>query len=477
MDRSALILSLLALLAIPAIISRLVWMNVLSFQVTIIVLVGVAVFGLLFYSDTSRWFLFLFGALTIMFGHRGVYLGTETYVMPFQIILWLLFASAIVYALTERQSEHVPLPPAMTWLTVWTVFTSGVFVATGQSPDAVVRGVSGIILGYPTFYVVRAYVNCWDRLRTMLSVLMLVSLLISVFGIFEYYFPQEAGSWFPWFFRPLTIVTAEGFERAAFSFWGYPAAASVVVWGVIIGYHWALGGYQPGWHYRLAFPTIIAGLIAVYISGQRTSWIGLGLGIAALGLFYGPRGWFSSAMIFLVILPQLPELFWERAQTIGIFATTGVPIDTSSMQRIARWNWGWQTMLANPFTGVGYGHWLTHNVFLEIGSSMGILPAALFLLLVIQAVIRLIRATLWNAVTSTRKAAQLFLALSITWVLHINVETAFFVLPFSAPLWLLIALGWQLSELSAAEAPNFVQQTHIKRIRDIRYDYRARSDV
>ncbi|MBC7261359.1 MAG: hypothetical protein H5T63_05040, partial [Chloroflexi bacterium] len=270
--------------------------NLLNPQGTMVIVAGLGVFASLFGSDASRWLLFCAAIFTVVFGHRGVYIGRWTFFIPLQVIIWLLFARSVVHAVVQRKPVNVHVPPALTLLTGWAVLNAGILLWKGQDWDTIISGVSGFILGYPTFWVVQSYVTRWERLKAVLDIVLVVCLLMAVLGIFEYYFRSQATSLFPWFFRSTTIVTPEGFERAGFNFWGYPAAASIIAWGIIIGFHTVTGNYGTSRRSRLAVLTIVCGLIAVYISGQRSTWMGLSLGLAFLGLFSGPKGWIVAAV-------------------------------------------------------------------------------------------------------------------------------------------------------------------------------------
>lgn len=427
----------------------------------IVILASVAVFATLFGSDASRWSLFCAAVLTIVFGHRGIYVGRWTFFIPLQVIIWLLFVRSILYTVLLRRFSHVRVPGTLLLLVGWTIFTAGVFLWRGQDWDTVISGISGILVGLPSFWVVQSYVTDWKRLNRILDIMLVVCLLMAILGILEFYFRDEVTSWAPWFFRAATIKTAEGFERAGFNFWGYPAAASVIAWGVLIGFHSIVRGYRESRWPVLAVLTIICGLIAVYISGQRSTWFGLGWGLAFLSLFSGPKGWAVAVLLSILLLSYVPGIFWERVSTVATLVSTGVPIDTSSAQRLARWDWGWQTMWANPLWGVGYGHWLTHNAFLEIGSSMGIFPVILFVLFIIKLMCRLLAVTFRGATPKARHGGELFLALSVTWLVQLNVETTLYNIVFSAPQWIMMALGWYLPEIASGDSSARTTGEHI----------------
>jgi O-antigen ligase len=185
--------------------------------------------------------------------------------------------------------------------------------------------------------------------------------------------------------------------------------------------------------------------VAVYVSGTRSAWLGLGLALLLLSLSNKLKGMVSLSVL-LAASTILPPIFFARATTI-VDAVSGNVFDTSLISRLDRWKWGINAILSNPIWGVGYGHWLVHNIFLEIGSTIGIIPAIAFLIFVIQLVMRIARVALNRKAPEARRYGWLFLAFAITWIIQLNVEAVFQTTALAVAFWPSMALGWYLSDM------------------------------
>jgi len=413
----------------------------------VVVAAALVTLNLLVRGDRSHWVLLCIGLATIALGHRGVYVGYWTYLVPLQVIVWLLWAMSVAQAVIRHKLD-VQIPPLLTLVTSWAVLGAVLAGFAGVHWDAILAYTSPLVLGFPTFWVVDRLVRHKAQLKQALRILLLVSGAMSVLGIVEYFVPPVTRL-VPWFFTSSRVLAQEGFSRAAFSFWGYPAAAAIVAWGVLIAYDEILNGWQ--WSAALI---LVLGAVAVYIAGQRASWLGLGLGLTILTLRASPsraKKWLFGG-IFAVAIWLLPETFQRRSATVTDFIRYGATTDTSILQHLERWQWGLKSMLSNPLTGVGYGQWLTHNVFLEIGSKIGLIPAVLFAIFIIQLITRIVKTAHAGSKPEACRYGWLFTALAAVWIVQFSVETAFSTPPFAAAYWVAMALGWYLPTIYSTEA-------------------------
>jgi O-antigen ligase len=298
--------------------------------------------------------------------------------------------------------------------------------------------------------VVKQLITTKEHLQTVLTILMIVSLVMSVLGIVEYQFPGVETSW-PWLFTGHALDTQEGFHRAAFSFFGYPAAATFVAWGMVISYDRFFNRRD---RLQQVFATVVflLGGWAVYISGQRSSWLGVGLALTVLSIPFGIRGVGVVVMVWGAIT-QFSRVFWNRVDTVTVYLQRGIVQDTSTEQRINRASWAWDTIFEKPLIGGGYGHWLAHNVFLEIGSTIGVIPALAFMVFIAQLLFRIIGTISRGASVEQRRYGWLFLSLTVLWILQMSVETIFQTPPFAAAHWAMMAVAWNLRDICAGTSP------------------------
>ncbi len=122
------------------------------------------------------------------------------------------------------------------------------------------------------------------------------------------------------------------------------------------------------------------------------------VGFAAAGirpLLIKPRIFFISAIVLSVVaaltIASIPRKSMQRIQEAGT--------DKTSLQRIERWEDGWDTMKKFPLFGIGFEAWaqyypehyqikykgtpLIHNVFMQCGTELGFTGLSVFVLMIV----------------------------------------------------------------------------------------------
>jgi len=409
-------------------------------KLLIIIVVGVAALALLLSNDKSRWILFCLGTFSVAFGYRSIHVGNATYLVPFEIIVFGLW---IVLLLLPNKKNHISMPGMLVLVAIWCLIYGFANVLMGIPLDSIAAWTLPLLLGIPVFGVIRRLIADKNRLETINLIFLAVAAFMSVCEIIEFYFPGISAH-FPWFFTSSILNTQEGFVRGTFSFWGYPAGAAVIVFGVLIAYDNILRSKENLLR-LMSIAILVLGIVAVYVSGTRSAWLGLALAIILLSLSSKLKG-IIPLSVLLAASTILPPVFFARADTL-VTALNGAIVDTSLLQRSDRWTWGINAIISNPLLGVGYGHWLTHNIFLEIGSTIGVIPAIAFLVFIIQLVIRIARVALNGSTPDARRYGWLFLAIGITWIVQLNVETIFQTPPLAVAFWPILAISWYLPDL------------------------------
>jgi O-antigen ligase len=137
---------------------------------------------------------------------------------------------------------------------------------------------------------------------------------------------------------------------------------------------------------------------AIVCTKSRSGFLGL-LAMAAVVMFYTVRAKpglvFAAIIAGMLALPAMPDSFWTRMDSImnADEDTTG-----SRAARLRLFDQGVQVFLDNPITGIGAGQFqnynspdtvekwrVTHNVWLQVGSELGIFGLMTFGFLVMRA--------------------------------------------------------------------------------------------
>jgi hypothetical protein len=416
----------------------------------VFLIAGVVLFKLLIGGENSRRNLLYVGFATIATGHRGIYVGRVTYFIALEVVLWSLCLVLILPKVLGRDRESFGMPFMLGFVCLWAAIVAVGNSFAGQAWDSILAWTAPLVVGLPAFLVVKQLITTKKHLQDVLTILMIVSLVMSVLGIVEYQFPSVETAW-PWLFTGHALDTQEGFHRAAFSFFGYPAAATFIAWGMVISYDRFFDRRD---RLQQVFATVVflLGAWAVYISGQRSSWLGVGLALTVLSIPFGIRG-VGAVVIVWGAITQFSRVFWNRVETVTVYLQRGIVKDTSTGQRINRASWAWDTIFEKPLAGGGYGHWLAHNAFLEIGSTIGVIPALAFMVFVVQLLFRVIGTVVRADSVEQCRYGWLFLSLTVLWILQMNVETIFQTPPFAAAHWAMMAVAWNLRDICAETSP------------------------
>lgn len=407
---------------------------------------GLIAFSLLVTSDETRKKLLYAGLFSIVIGHRSIYLGSVTYLVPLEILLIVMFIYTIFGKQKAKRDDYleVKLPFMLVFVFFWALGYGLIALLNGTNWDHILAWTLTLAVSVPAFWLIRLYIKTPEDLSVTIKILLWVSTIMSILAVIEYRYPAIAQI-LPQIFSGKYIYTADGFTRATFSFWGYPAGAVIVTWGMLAAFQEALEPSHTLFGKFVYLGIVIVGGYAVYISGQRSSWIGVVCAILLLSLRGRLKGVVGIIGLY-VTAGILPAVFWNRFATVTDFAERGVVADSSIGQRINRWTWAWNTTLEKPLGG-GYGHWLAHNTFLEISSTIGIFAAIAFFIFFVQLLLRIARTALSDAHPEARRYAWLFLAISITWAIQLNIETSLQTPPLAVAFWPYMALAWYIPDI------------------------------
>jgi hypothetical protein len=427
-------------------IGLLVAKNTLNEKIAVTAIAGIACLFVLLQGRRAYWTLFCAGVATIALGHRGIYTDAETYFVPLQVIVWVLWAILLVESIARREKLSLKIPLTLTFITIWGLLNGLAYIITTppDQADEIVAWMSPFLFGWAAFFVVGKFFKTDSQVARILTIMMWATAAMSVLAIIEYFFPSVAHL-LPGVFTKASFLAQDGFQRAQFSFWGYPAAASLISWGAFITFDFIIHAKSPR-IFVIGLAIFAVDLIAIFISGQRSSWIALPIGLIILNLDGKIRTAVITIALMLVALVFVPPSLWKRLDTISNIVGGGKIVDTSSQQRLDRWQSGLDVISKDPLTGGGYGGWLLHDAFLEIGAHLGVIPMVVFVIFLIQVIINIL-ITRGIATPEARRYSLVFMALAVPWIIQMTVETDLQTPPFAAAQWVFLAIAWYLPDI------------------------------
>ena len=237
------------------------------------------------------------------------------------------------------------------------------------------------------FFIIR-HVEINENIFTLFSLTYLKSVtLISFLGLLEYNYPEVMSSIFG-FQNNYSFDTKESilFNRLAFLYWGSHLAANLIppVFPILIFLKWK--------EHALLKSNIILTLIfllnlfAVYLSGNRISWLILTI-FLILTLFYFKNRLLPYLKSYSIIIISVFIIYIYSQPVEGRYLSTYKALvgnidkkyDSSSHVRMQRALTAIKSMSKNPMgTGWGSQGWV-HSDVLQVGASLGIISGILLI--------------------------------------------------------------------------------------------------
>ena len=209
--------------------------------------------------------------------------------------------------------------------------------------------------------------------------------IISILGIIEYSFPTLMSSIFGFQKISHNDFQPEFFNRLAFLFWGSHLAANLIppIFPILLLLKSEKDSIVEN-NFLLTI-LIFVNLFAIYLSGNRISWLILTIFIMITLFFYSRQLIpFLKSYSLILIVAFIAYIYSQPVQGryISTFkALTGnidIQYDSSGGARMNRALVALNSIKRNPMgTGWGSQGWV-HSDILQIGSSVGIIPGLIF---------------------------------------------------------------------------------------------------
>ena len=346
----------------------------------LIVALGALVFAVVvFGGERGIRFGLVLWILTLALGYRTIEWTPNLRIHPSEILLWVLFFC--IFAQRELRSTTRFALPWWLWMFLPFCVLGWWPLIVGDAPwDRMLNEFRDFLLLIPLLIVTSVVLEKRSYWRYLLVAFFVASTWIAVMGVAEYWFPG-IDRLFPAFIRAAKPeVTADGFVRGQFSFWGGSQATFICVLalpGAIVLATW--------WRHWSSHLVIIAAsvlqLVAIYIGGYRSIWFVLCIQVAVACLLRVKKHGIAVAVLVLVVgtlgYQFIPNTH-ERVVT-GLAALQGNPIDHSAQDRKARALQAVSEVIESPF-GKGWSSagWV-HSDFLQVAVNLGLLAGLVFL--------------------------------------------------------------------------------------------------
>ena len=346
----------------------------------LIVVVGVLIVSvILFGGERGIRFGLVLWVLTLALGYRTIEWTHNLRIHPSEILLWLLFVC--IFAQRELRSTTKFSLPWWLWMFLPFCVLAWWPLIAGDAPwDKMLNEFRDFLLLIPLLIVSSVVLERRSYWRYLLLAFFVASTWIALMGVGEYWFPGMTRL-FPAFINAAKPeVTADGFVRAQFSFWGGSQATFICVLALPASIY--LGACWRGWISRTAIVlSAVLQLMAIFIGGYRSIWFVLFIQVAAAcALRLKKHGVVVAALVLVVAFggSQFVPNTQERVVT-GLAALQGNPIDHSAQERKERALQALNDAIESPF-GKGWSSagWV-HSDFLQVAANLGLFAGLIFL--------------------------------------------------------------------------------------------------
>jgi len=276
--------------------------------------------------------------------------------------------------------------------------------------------------------------------------------IISTLGIFEFLFPSEIAAVFGYQYDSVFIAEPIFFSRLAFLFWGSHLAANLIppVFPILL----LLKVERDPITNNNTFLTllVVINLFAIYLSGNRISWLILTIFlIATMFQYRSSLIPYMKPYILLVTIAFVVYIYSQpvEGRYISTFKALTGQIDTrydsSGGERLARAKIALLSVVSHPI-GTGWANqgWV-HSDVLQVAASTGIISGIIFILAPIILLLRIYRLYL-TCPPAQQTLLFVFSCLLIFIIISLSLNGNFFLVQCGVPLFLFWALAHGYSE-------------------------------
>jgi hypothetical protein len=358
----------------------------------LVLIAALALAGLLAFllsRNPARDGLILF-VVTLGLGYRTVRLTEMLWIHPCEVVLVAVLLIALARPLPAPPGRDPALP---WWLWALVPFMALGWLPRGHNPydwDAQLAECVNVVSIIPVFLAVRMVLADRRSWRPVIASFYAVGTAVAFMGGVEYVYPNVRNVLPGFVSNPEAYESADGFHRAAFSFYGNTIAVFLCTLALPLGL--ALWSW-----YRTALArlvTVAAGVVqlgGLYISGYRSQWAMVGLLILLVPLWHR-RYLLAGALVAAAAVGTqfLPEETLGRLQSLER-VVEGSPDDSSGIKRKERVLEAAEAVVENPLgNGWASAGW-AHSDFLQVSANLGLFAGLTLLVGYLYTLVRLAR--------------------------------------------------------------------------------------
>ena len=338
--------------------------------------------------NSVKWIIFSF-----VLGYRTFTIVPGLMIHPIEVFTY----AASLRVIISRQNKYYKMPFSISLLGIFFVLTLFVDLLTRFHIFVILEFKSAIIL-YLLFFLMQYVHFTKEYLKQTLKVYLFMATIISILGVCEFLLPSEMSGIFGFHNQNQFGNEIISFNRLAFLFWGTHLAANLIppVFPILLLLKVEKDTILYN-NYLLTF-LILINLFAVYLSGNRISWLNLTI-MLFLTIFQYKNQLLPKLKPYILILITAFIAYIYSQPVEGRYLSTFKALtgqidqqyDSSGANRMAKVQMALASIKSHPLgTGWSSQGWV-HSDLLQISSTIGIIPGIFFFYSLISSFIKLFR--------------------------------------------------------------------------------------
>lgn len=339
-----------------------------------------SVYNILFHKNgvqnSIAWIIFAF-----IFGYRTIEPVNGLKLHPIEIMVYVTVFRILLF----NSKRYYKMPNSILIISFLFVLYFILDVFTRYNPMVLLEFKNAILLTGIFFISLHIQYNK-SYLISILKIYLFSVTIISILGICEFLFPSLISSVFEYQNQVSNVYNDQLFYRVAFLFWGSHLAANLIPPAFPILLLLKAEGDELLKNNYLMTLIIIINLFAIYLSGNRISWLILTLYLG-LTLFVFGNKIIPYMKTYAIIITFGFVLYIYSQPVEGRYISTFKALsgeideryDSSGAARIGRIKIAISSIINHPFgTGWGSQGWV-HSDILQIAASVGIYTGVILL--------------------------------------------------------------------------------------------------
>ena len=326
-------------------------------------------------------------------GYRTFEIINGIMIHPLEVFIY----GSLIRIILTKPKKYNDIPFAITTISILFVAYFSVDVLT-RFNIYIINEFKNVIIIYLIFYLFQYIDVSNEYLKNIFRKYIFSASIIALLGIFENYFPIIIAGIFGHGVNPMNTSGDILFQRLMFLFWGSPLGANLIppVFPMLLFLRMKDDQNFKG--FFLITSLVLINLTAIYLSGNRISWLNLTLMVIIM-LFQFRSNLFPNIKIYMlsILLGFILYIYSQpvEGRYLSMFKVMTGQIDnkydSSSMNRLQKAQTAIASIKANPMgTGWSSQGWI-HNDLLQIASTTGLPNAIIFFLSLFYLLWRLIK--------------------------------------------------------------------------------------